>query len=512
VVKYTSITKRGHPMSERIVIIDGYIDEPAQFGVPPYISPLCRYAYGCYVYYGVHPEYYTIDQIRNNDLWEHLNTFDHLVLIGGVSVPGKYIGGNPLKYKELVKISLVAPKPLKIYKGPYTLGYTSEGGRDALIIENLNKLYDCPVTGNLETFLFHLLRGDLPEESISSNGEVLKLIAPLGAKLIEKHPNFPNLICEIEVSKGCERSTHCSFCTEPLLYGQYTERPPEDILDEIEALTQHGARYFRLGRAANILAYGYSIHDTQCEYLEKLYSGIRKLCPSLSMLHTDNANPGFIQQFPFISEKGIEIISTYNTPGDCLSFGVESFDENVIKHNNLSIEPEAIIEACSTVNHIGGFLKEGIPALLPGINLLFGLISETPNTYDINFDYLKRLLDRKILLRRINIRKAMVFPDTPLYYYSKKKKLKTYPKEFRKFKEKVREEIDKPMLKMVFPYGTLIKDVIIEYNKGNISFGRKLGTYAILIGIRQKIQPLSIVNVRITDHGYRSITGVLDNG
>jgi len=161
------------------------------------------------------------------------------------------------------------------------------------------------------------------------------------------------------------------------------------------------------------------------------------------------------------------------------------------------------------VNRIGGFLKDGIPTLLPGINLLFGLIGETSNTYDINFDYLKKMLDQGILLRRINIRKAMVFPETPLYRYTQKHKIKTHSREFRKFKEKVREEIDMPMLKKIYPYGTLINDVIIEYNKGNISFGRKLGTYAILIGIRKKIKPGIKVDVRVTDHGYRSITGVI---
>ena len=498
-------------MSNKIVIIDGYIDEPAQFGVPPYISPLCRYAFGCYWYYGVQPEYYTIDQIRTNDLWNYLNTFDHVVLIGGVSVPGKYIGGNPLKYRELERISQCAPKPLKIYKGPYTLGYTSKGGRDARVIQELSTLFDCPVTGNLETFLFHLLRGDLPEESINRDEDILKAIVPFSAGIIEQHPNFPDLICEIEVSTGCERSTHCSFCTEPLFYGSYHERQPEDILVEIEALSKAGARFYRLGRAANILSYGTEESNQTATSLEMLYSGIREKCPSLKMLHTDNANPGYIENFPSKSIRAIEIISAYNTPGDCLSFGVESFDKAVIKSNNISLEPAAILEACKLVNRIGGFRKEGIPALLPGINLLFGLIGETTNTFEINFNYLKRLLDDGVLLRRINIRKVMIFPETPLYRYAKKHKLKSHSREFRKFKERVREEIDRPMLKKIFPIGTRIKDVIIEYNQGNISFGRKLGTYAILVGIRQKIIVGKKVDIKVTEHGYRSITGIVTN-
>ena len=174
------------------------------------------------------------------------------------------------------KISQSAPKPLKIYKGPYTLGYTSKGGRDAQIIEQLNKLYDCPVTGNLETFLFYLLKGDLPPESITRDESVLKKIAPFSAQIIEQHPNFPDLICEIEVSTGCERKTHCSFCTEPLMHGTYYERSPEDIIFEVEKLSNIGARYFRLGRAANILAYGHTNSTSECSSLTELYSGIRE--------------------------------------------------------------------------------------------------------------------------------------------------------------------------------------------------------------------------------------------
>jgi radical SAM superfamily enzyme with C-terminal helix-hairpin-helix motif len=495
-------------MGTRVIIIDGYVDEPAQFGVPPYISPNSRYVYGCYVNRGVYPEYYTIDQIRDNDLWNTLNGYDHLVLLGGVSVPGKYVGGNPLKYLELERIAVSSPKPLKIYHGPYTSGYTSAGGKTAKAITNIGELYDCPVTGNIETYLFHLLKGDLPPENIIRDPEIQGIVAPLGAQVIRQHPSYPDIINEIEVSTGCERKVHCSFCTEPLFYGRYRERRLKDILNEIGSLSENGAKYFRLGRAANIIAYGSSGGEPSPEKLKGLYSGIREICPDLQMLHTDNANPGYIADYSD-SEKCIEIISEYNTPGDSLSFGVESFDETVIKMNNLGLNPEKVIKACEIVNRIGGVRKDGIPSLLPGINLLFGLIGETKATYQINFDYLEKMKELNLLIRRINMRKVMIFPNTPLYRYVEKNRIKHFTKAFIKLKDRIREEIDKPMLEKIFPVGTVIKDVIIEYTKGNISFGRKLGTYSILIGIREKLQTGKKVAVKITEHGYRSITGTL---
>jgi radical SAM superfamily enzyme with C-terminal helix-hairpin-helix motif len=495
-------------METRVIIIDGYVDEPAQFGVPPYISPNIRYVFGCYVNRGVYPEYYTIDQIRKGDLWHSLNSCDHLVLLGGVSVPGKYVGGNPIKYLELERIAQSAPKPLKIYHGPYTAGYTSAGGKKAVKIKNIDELFDCPVTGNIETYLFHLLKGDLPSESIGRDPEIQSIVAPLGAEVIKQHPNFPDLINEIEVSTGCERKVHCSFCTEPLFYGKYHERSVKDILDEIEKLSENGARFFRLGRAANIIAYGSGGDAPNPDRLKELYCGIRAVCPDLEMLHTDNANPGYIARYPS-SERCIEIIAEYNTTGDSLSFGVESFDKEVIRKNNLGIDPDKIIQVCEIVNRIGGVRKEGIPSLLPGINLLFGLIGETKGSYGTDFDYLKRIQDKDLMIRRINIRKVMVFPDTPLYRYMENNRIKHFSREFLKLKDKIREEIDKPMLERIFPVGTIIKDVIIEYSKGNVSFGRKLGTYSILIGIREKIENGRKVDVKVTEHGYRSITGIV---
>ena len=64
------------------------------------------------------------------------------------------------------------------------------------------------------------------------------------------------------------------------------------------------------------------------------------------------------------------------------------------------------------------------------------------------------------------------------------------------------------MLKRVFPQGTVLKDVIIEKHSGNISYGRQMGTYPIVVGI-PKILPLRThVDCVVIDHGQRSITGI----
>jgi radical SAM superfamily enzyme with C-terminal helix-hairpin-helix motif len=103
----------------------------------------------------------------------------------------------------------------------------------------------------------------------------------------------------------------------------------------------------------------------------------------------------------------------------------------------------------------------------------------------------------------------MVFPKTPLSAYRQTHFLPFHTREFRRFKEKVRTEIDRPMLERVFPVGTVIPDVITEYREGNNTFGRPLWTYGILIGIRSTLPIGKKVTISVTEYGFRSLTGEL---
>jgi len=500
----------------KAIILDGYVDEPALFGVPPFLSTYVRYAWGAYRHFGVEAEYRTIDQVRRENSWETLDSADHLVIIGGVSVPGKYAGGAPLSYSELTKIAAQCPNPLKILFGAFSYRDTDSAthqktpSRPARAsVKDPLKAIECVVTGNLETYLYGLLSGKNPPEDIGKDPEITEICALAGAGVVDRHPNFPNLICELEVSTGCERRSHCSFCSEPVFHPRFQSRDPEAILTEVAALGERGVKRFRLGRAANILAYGDRGEGPDPFALLRIYRGIRERVPDLRTLHTDNTNPQYIADHPVASAKILETISEYNTPGDILSFGVESFDEGVIRSNNLGTRVESIYEAIKLVNEIGGFRKEGIPALLPGINLIAGLIGETKRTFEKNFDALKMILEKGWLLRRINLRQVMVFPKTPLSAYRQTHFLPFYTREFRRFKEKVRTEIDRPMLERVFPVGTVIPDVIMEYREGNNTFGRPLWTYGILIGIRSPLPIGKKVTVSVTEYGFRSLTGEL---
>ena len=70
------------------------------------------------------------------------------------------------------------------------------------------------------------------------------------------------------------------------------------------------------------------------------------------------------------------------------------------------------------------------------------------------------------------------------------------------------EEIDNEMLQRVAPPGTVLPDVHLEYHQDGKTFGRQLGTYALLVAVPGERELGQTTDVAVTDHGYRSVTGV----
>ncbi|MCZ7392201.1 MAG: radical SAM protein, partial [Candidatus Methanoperedens sp.] len=113
----------------RVLIIDGYVDEPACLGVPPYLAPYPRYIAGALEEKGVKPEeifFRTIDQMRQRR--EKLR-FDLIVIVAGMTVPGKYLRAAPITRQEISELSHL--DGTKIIGGPIRLGFGEEGGSSA---------------------------------------------------------------------------------------------------------------------------------------------------------------------------------------------------------------------------------------------------------------------------------------------------------------------------------------------------------------------------------------------
>ena len=508
------------PATLDVTIVDGYVDEPAHFGVPPYISTYPRYVAGALVDAGVPAgriTYHTIDALREErDRWRDVAEADLTVYVGGMTVPGKYVGGTPAEPEEVRRLGWTA-EGTTLLGGPVRFG-VGEANEGAIETERDDLDYDFVAKGDVEAAAYDLVHGGMEGfgDRMRDTDEIRRW-ARQGAFVVEQHPNHPEyLIAEMETSRGC--AYRCSFCTEPL-YGNPAFRSPASVVDEVDALSAHGVRDFRLGRQADILAYGGDGEAPNPEALRDLYGGIRETVPDLRTLHLDNMNPVTITDYPEKSREGIRIIAEHNTPGDTAAFGLESADPVVQAENNLLVTAEECLEAVRIVNEEGGFRpgERGVvgtsgrgprlPKLLPGINLVHGLQGERRETFEHNRQFLQRVLDEGLALRRVNIRQVMAFEgtemaDTGAEIAHDHKQL------FKQYKQRVREEIDNPMLQRVAPPGTVLEDVHMEYHQDGKTFGRQLGTYALLVAVPGERPLGSVLDVAVTDHGYRSVTGV----
>ena len=142
-------------------LLDGYVDEPACLGVPPYISPYIRTVAGALAARGFSVRYLTIDQLRNDP--RYINRMDGaglLVMIAGVTVPGKYLGGTPATLTEIEQVGHMLRGPKKIIGGPIGFGYSPEGGQRA--VRHVISGFDVLLTGEPAVALDTWLNGGDP--------------------------------------------------------------------------------------------------------------------------------------------------------------------------------------------------------------------------------------------------------------------------------------------------------------------------------------------------------------
>ncbi|HEY9246870.1 MAG TPA: radical SAM protein [Candidatus Methanoperedens sp.] len=487
----------------RALIIDGYVDEPACLGVPPYISPYPRYIAGAMVERGIKKEdifYRTIDSMR---AVKEKERYDLTVIIAGTTVPGKYLRATPITMGEIRELSHL--DSMKIMGGPIRLGFGEEGGAHAKSLEVPGIHF---ARKDLEAYVFDIFDNlkdpDSTEHRMRSTDEI-KTWGEKGAFIITQHPDYPYVMCELETYRGCPRLSHCSFCTEPF-YGEPDYREIKDVINEVSVLYKERARYFRIGRQPDLFMYRAKDGRPDPEAIEELYKGIRNAAPGLRVLHMDNANPATLAGFPEESGKIAGIIVKYHTSGDVAALGMESADPAVIRANDLKASPQEVFLAIKLLNDAGAKRgRSGLPELLPGINFVHGLKGETEKTFNLNFDFLKKVYESGLMVRRINIRQVMSFAGTPMSGHGEL--VMKHKGLFLRYKERIRNEIDLPMLRRIVPAGTILRDVRTEV-LDKITFGRQLATYPLLIGIPGQLALYKSYDVMVTGHGHRSITGI----
>ena len=471
-----------------VLLVDGYIDDPAALGVPPYISPIIRAIAGAALDAGAdRVEYVTIDMIRRG---AKLPQADVSVVMSGNTVPGKYLRSMPMSVKELEALF------------PKLSSWRLIGGSAA--DADIAGRFDFVIRKDLAASLYDGMCGREVGERYRTLDEWNRWML-LGADIVKQHQDFPQpLIAEVESYRGCHRwsTGGCSYCIEPLK-GRPLMRSPSDIIAEAERLRDLGVRNLRVGGQTCIVSYG-SKDDSPVprpdpEAVSDLFEGLGAL--GFDVLHVDNANAAVISTYHDESEQVLETLAHRCTDGNVLALGMETADPRVVIENNLNSTSEQVLDAVRAINRIGGGRgPNGLPRLLPGINIVCGLDGETADTYRMDMDLLRAVRDEGLMVRRINIRQVL-----PV---RREFEVRVDQRRFKRFKEEVRSDIDRVMLERVAPYGTVLRNVYMEIHDGNTTFGRQIGSYPLLVGIPYKVDLDTFHDVFITDWGYRSITGV----
>ncbi|MBI5388764.1 radical SAM protein [Candidatus Woesearchaeota archaeon] len=479
-------------------ILDCYTDEASGLGVPPYLGTYPRYIAGSL---DETPHYLTIDDLRlafkrggivkvprvseKTDIGTYnltvnspkvqqiLEETDILIIILGVHVPGKYLTAYPGTLHEIIPL-LRGLRCKKILTGPAVMGTQMFGGK-------FYEKEDLSMFDKVDYQLFNV-----PYEKV-------KGYAPKGAAILKQIPD--HRMIEIETGKGCDIGK-CSFCTEPLK-SRVLFRDMEDVLLEIKTFYDLGARFFRLGKQTCFYTYPRVI---------ELLKEIRRQCPGIKVLHIDNVNPVKV-----VRDKDHEItkaIVECCTAGNIAAHGVESFDKVVVKENTLNTIPEIAYKAVQIINKYGSVRGDnGMPAFLPGINIIFGLRGETKKTHEENMKWLKKMYDDSLMLRRINIRQVAIFEGTSLHAEGGDKWLKKNRRWYWKWRNDIRQNIDFPMLQRVVPKGTVMKECYAEMYDGNTTFCRQFGTYPLIVGVKGRLELKKFYGLEISGHMLRSITG-----
>ena len=519
---YLSLMKNSTLKSYPITILDGYTDEPSCLGVPPYIAPLPRYVYGAIKNSEKNSivNYLTIDEYRNglkNNFKDgkikikRLFESKLLIIIASAIVPGRYLSAAPISFRETLDIAEKF-RGVKFLGGACAkYGFGLRGRKGSL--DELRKNVDYVYESDLDAGVYDYMNFGEAQDRLRTCKE-WQSWSKLGTELVIQHPNFPTkLVVELEGGRGCVRffTDGCSFCSEPT-FSEPLFRLPKDVVDEVRRLSRLGLRHFRVGALSCIFSYwAKGIGDSETptpnpKKVGELLTGIRAMVPKLKVLHLDNANPAVMAEHIQETKAILKIIVENCTGGNVLSFGLESADPKVIRANNLNTTVEQVEEMVQLVNRYGAKPSStGLPMLLPGLNFVYGLKEESKDTFTLNFEFLKKLFDNGLMLRRINLRQVLPVRSGVKNDFKPKK----YHHEFIRHKKLVREKIDQPMLERIIPKGTILKDVLAEKITGKITFCRQLGTYPILVGVPYIVELDNFYNVLVTDFGYRSITGFI---
>ncbi len=491
-------------LQSRVVILDCYTDEPSGYGVRPYLGTHQIHLSQALSHASVAHTYLTIDDLRyakgvrsgDTDEIGILNITRNapraldivrdasvIYVVMGCFVQYEYFACRPPTADE-VSDFLKDSSARKILF--YVMGTSTEIDRSFLDSPLAKMLSDIEV-GNTYR---HVLEGPASTKGghIAPNYVLLDAISSATPSLLDDL--LSPVIAEIETGTGCNTPT-CYFCIESARSPKIRYRSAASIIKQVKVLYDHGVRHFRLGRQPNFFHYGR--HDVA--ELERLLAGIRLACPDLKMLHIDNVNP--IDVVGRTGRDFTRLVVEYCTSGNITPFGIESFDDRVRSASGVIGSAAQVMDAISIINDYGSARgPDGLPRLLPGINLIYGLRGQTSETHEINLSHLREVLSRGYMTRRLYYR-SVTRPTGVTFGEESVDDVDIYQKNF----DQILREFVLPMQSIVYPEGGIIRDLIEFRNDGETTQLRTFGTCSSRYRVREPL-----------DRGYSYDVRVLGNG
>ncbi|MFD7896948.1 radical SAM protein [Streptomyces sp. NPDC059743] len=496
-----------------VVILDCFTVEPSGLGVPPYLSTYVRNAWSALR--RARPEadvrYVTIDDVRwclaggkptveppqsdpltysatvnRDNAVQLLRDAEVVVVVAGDAVPSVHLHAVNGSLEEIAR-ALACARGRRYLLGPLSTYALASPAQYA-------GLFDAVHTHTITASDLHL-GSRHPADYAQMQRERDSF-----AGLVEQMPWRP--IAELELYRGCTRRKFCDFCNEPAKSPLVAFREVEDVVEEAAQLYAAGVRNFRLGQQTCFFSYRNRNEDA----IRAVLGGIRERCPELEVLHIDNADP-LVVAAP-VGRRIAKLVADYCTEGNCAPMGIESFDLAVIERNTLTCTPEILTRAIEHVNEAGADRGPGgLPKLLPGLNLVYGLPGETHGTHVANLRGLAGILDAGLLCHRTNVRLARAFPDTPLAALGE---LAPPPsaEHFASWKADIDHTWDRPMKERVYPTGLRVPGLHSYFIGRGGTWWRRLGSYSIQIVERGAAVPLgTTADLVVTGHAPRVIYG-----
>lgn len=494
-------------MQPEVVILDCYTDEPSGYGVRPYLGTHQIHLSQALSHKGVAHTYMTIDDLRYakgarsngvdnigvlNITRNAENALDivrnarTIYIVMGCFVQYEYFACKPPTADEVSGFLADSLAKKVLF---YVMGTSNEIDRSFRESQLATMLSEIEV-GNTYR---HVLEGpaQVTGGHIAPNYGLLDAISSARPSLVDDL--LAPVIAEIETGTGCNTPT-CYFCIESARSPKIRYRSAASIVKQVKSLYDCGVRHFRLGRQPNFFHYGR--HDV--DELERLLAGIRAVCPELKMLHIDNVN--IVDVVGRTGRDFTRLVVEYCTSGNIAPFGIESFDDSVREASGVIGSAAQVMEAIAIVNEYGAARgPDGLPRLLPGINLIYGLKGQTTETHAINISHLQEILRRGYMTRRLYYR-SVTRPTGVSFGEEAIDDVAAYR---RNFEEIVREFV-LPMQELVYPEGGTIRDLMEVRNDGHSSQLRTFGTCSSRYRVREPLERGFSYDVRVLGNaGYR---------